>query len=157
MKKLCTNCGKNEAREGKEWCQECKEKHVIWRIQRNENYIKNGICVECRKNKVEKGKQRCKECLDYTRINYKIKKEECKKENICMKCGELKEEGNDFRFCLKCRKKSRKSQRELILKRKQNHKCINCGGKLDNDTTKCWKCRIKHREYMKLYNERGRK
>lgn len=155
-KELCTCCGKNKARPNRKWCQECVDKHDNWRRKRNEFLIKEGICIECRKNKVEEGKKQCRECLEFARKKYQLNNKECKKENICLKCGQPKEENNTYRYCLDCRRKARKSQSELVIKRKANHKCTNCGGELDNDTTKCWKCRLKHREYMKQYNsERG--
>lgn len=152
-KELCTNCGKNEPREGKKWCQECRTKHDNWRKNREENLLSQGLCVKCRTNKVEPGKKRCEECLQLERDIYKYKNKQYHKNSICLKCGQPKEENNGFRYCLNCRKKARKSQSELVIRRKNNHKCTNCGVELDNDTTKCWKCRLKHREYMKNYNK----
>lgn len=104
--KLCTQCGKEKAREGKTTCYECAEKDSMrqrnYDKERKSQYNKRkkelcdafGICTTCMKREKYKGKQ-CIECYLKRRRKYKeqvlesnkIPREMWGELNLCAICG----------------------------------------------------------------------
>ena len=63
IKKVCTNCGKNDAAENKVYCQFCLDRRSDTKRVRYDKLIIQDDCVQCGQSKINEGK-RCNTCIE---------------------------------------------------------------------------------------------
>lgn len=131
---MCTLCGIRPAREGLRTCEFCAERYKKKRIEDRAWCKEHGYCPVCQKNKLFGAEKICIECkAKHNEFNHKYYQEHKDKMQA----------------------QSRKNNRTLYQKRKEQGLCTKCGSKfLKPGRSKCYLCLAKDQDIARRYRDR---
>lgn len=157
---ICPQCYKPNPTPDKSRCPECLKKMYLQRKHNRDYAAKHGFCTVCYKENILPGKL-CPDCLEKASIYnsritpqkmhevYKRKKEKCDMNGLCIGCKKNPARPGHA-YCVSCYVKIRRKQLRNVntisrSERPNYGMCYICGGRLDNKSNICTKCRTRNK------------